>query len=43
MDTTEGFFVWPIHTGSFKAHFVLAIFNLFHLYTGRPILITLEG
>ena len=37
---------WGIQIWSFaalSAHFVLAIFNLFHLYTGRPILITPEG
>ena len=31
---------WGIQTGPFAAHFVLANFNLFHFYTGRPILIT---
>ena len=37
---------WGIQTGPFAAlwaHFVLRNFNLFHLYTGRPFLITPEG
>ena len=40
------FSAWGIQTGSFaalEAHFVLEIFNLFHIYTWRPILITPKG
>ena len=42
----RGFSAWGIQTGPFAAHeatFVLEIFQLFHFYTGRPILITPEG
>ena len=42
----RGLGAWGIQSGPFAAlwaHSVLAIFNLVHLYTGRPILITPEG
>ena len=40
------FSAWGIQTGPFaifEAHFVLKIFQLFHLHYGEPILITPEG
>ena len=46
MDDTEEFECLDIQTGplaALRAHFVLAIFNFFPLYTGRPFLITPEG
>ena len=42
----RGLSAWCIQTGpfaAFSAHFVLKEFQLFHLHTGRPILITPEG
>ena len=44
--TQIDFNAWGIQTGPFAAHaahFVLKLFNISHFYTGRPILLTLEG
>ena len=42
----RGFSAWDIQTGPFAAlctSHILKLFQLFHLHTGRPILVTREG